>query len=78
LKPIGKRIVIMNKKGRMDMETKKCLKCGGTEFAEGTDYMPINPNLMSMSGANKIYTFCLHCGEVDSIRIENTTIFKKK
>ena len=39
--------------------------------------MPIKPNLMSMSGANKIYTFCLHCGEVDSIRIENTTIFKK-
>ena len=31
-----------------------------------------------MTGGNKIYTFCLKCGEVDSIRIENTTIFRKK
>jgi len=60
------------------MENKKCLKCGGTEFAEGTDFVPIRPSKMSMSGGNKIYTFCLKCGEVDSIRIENTTIFRKK
>ncbi|WP_413785553.1 hypothetical protein [Cytobacillus sp. IB215665] len=60
-----------------NMENKKCLKCGSTEFVEGTDYMPIKPSKMSLSGSNKIYTFCLECGEVDSIRIENTTIFKK-
>ncbi|RHW41975.1 hypothetical protein D1B31_04845 [Neobacillus notoginsengisoli] len=59
------------------MENKKCLKCGGTEFAEGTDFIPIKPSKMSMSGGNKIYTFCLKCGEVVSIRIENTTIFRK-
>ncbi|MEW9111218.1 MAG: hypothetical protein AB2374_17850 [Cytobacillus gottheilii] len=60
------------------MENKECLKCGNTEFAEGTDYMPIKISKMSMSGGNKIYTFCLECGEVDSIRIENTEIFRKK
>jgi predicted nucleic-acid-binding Zn-ribbon protein len=59
------------------MEINKCVKCGSTEFAEGTDYMPIKPSKMSLSGSNKIYTFCLACGEVNSIRIENTTIFKK-
>jgi predicted nucleic-acid-binding Zn-ribbon protein len=61
----------------MLMETKKCVKCGNTEFAEGTDYMPLKPSKMSLSSSNKIYTFCLECGEVLSIRIENTTIFKK-
>ncbi|WP_428912569.1 hypothetical protein [Niallia sp. Krafla_26] len=60
------------------MENKKCSKCGGIEFAEGTDYMPIKLSKMSISGSNKIYTFCLDCGEVYSIRIENTTIFKRK
>ena len=38
--------------------------------------MPIKPSKGSFRGANKIYTFCLDCGEVDSIRIENTTILK--
>ncbi|MEH7237970.1 hypothetical protein [Bacillus sp. JJ1562] len=59
------------------MENKECPKCGGTEFAEGTDYIPIRPSKMSLNGSNKIYTFCLKCGEVNSIRIENTTIFTK-
>lgn len=80
---LGQRISNPNKKdiregGIVEMENKKCLKCGGTEFAEGTDFMPIKPSKMSMSGGNKIYTFCLKCGEVDSIRIENTTMFRKK
>jgi predicted nucleic-acid-binding Zn-ribbon protein len=59
------------------MENKKCTKCGSVEFIEATDYMPVKPNKMSLKGSNKIYTFCLNCGEVDSIRIENVTIFKK-
>ncbi len=39
--------------------------------------MPVKPNKMSLKGTNKIYTFCLNCGEVHSIRIEDTGIFKK-
>nr|WP_147532258.1 hypothetical protein [Bacillus marasmi] len=61
----------------MENSSKKCIKCGSTEFTEATDYMPVKLSKMSLSGSNKIYTFCLDCGEVDSIRIENTTIFKK-
>jgi len=59
------------------MTNKKCKRCGNTQFTEATDYMPVKPSKGSFKGANKIYTFCLDCGEVDSIRIENTTIFKK-
>ena len=59
------------------MENKTCEKCGGKEFVEGTDYIPLKPGKMSFQGANKIYTFCLQCGEVSSIRIENPSIFKK-
>ncbi|WP_404447872.1 hypothetical protein LG307_02895 [Sutcliffiella horikoshii] len=59
------------------MNEQACLKCGGMEFAEGTDFMPIKTSKLALTGSNKIYTFCLSCGEVDSIRIENTTIFKK-
>jgi len=59
------------------MKDKKCTNCGSEEFTEATDYMPVKPSKMSFSGSNKIYTFCLNCGEVQSIRIENTTIFKK-
>ncbi len=66
------------KGGIVEMENKKCLKCGCIEFTEGTDFMPIKSSKMSMSGGNKIYTFCLECGEVDSIRIENISIFKNK
>lgn len=47
-------------------------------FTEATDYMPVKLSKSSFKGSNKIYTFCLNCGEVDSIRIENTTIFKKQ
>ncbi|KGP91211.1 hypothetical protein N780_08290 [Pontibacillus chungwhensis BH030062] len=59
------------------MEDKKCLKCGGTEFSEGTDYTPIRKSKSSFKSSNKIYTFCMKCGEVDSIRIENPAIFKQ-
>ncbi|WP_117170274.1 hypothetical protein [Paraliobacillus sediminis] len=59
------------------MENKTCANCGSVNFTEATDYMPIKPNKMSLKGTNKIYTFCLNCGEVHSIRIEDTTIFKK-
>ncbi len=63
----------------MNMNEQKCFKCGGVEFAEGTDFMPIKPlnKKLSFSGSNKIFTFCLNCGEVISTRIENPSLFKK-
>lgn len=59
------------------MDNKPCVKCGGMNFTEATDYMPIKPSQLSLKSSNKIYTFCLDCGEVASIRIDNTTVFKK-
>lgn len=59
------------------MPNKQCKRCGNTQFTEATDYIPVKPSKGAFKEANKIYTFCLDCGEVDSIRIENTTIFKK-
>jgi predicted nucleic-acid-binding Zn-ribbon protein len=56
----------------------KCAKCGGAEFAEGTDYMAVRPLDKKLStGSNKIYTFCLNCGEIISTRIENPQKFRK-
>ena len=59
------------------MTNKQCKRCGSTQFTDATDYIPVKPSKGSFKGANKTYTFCLDCGEVDSIRIENTSIFKK-
>lgn len=61
----------------MGIEEKQCKKCGSENFTEATDYMAVKPTKMSLKGSFKIYTFCLECGEVDSIRIEDTEIFKK-
>ncbi|MEB1808811.1 MAG: hypothetical protein LPK26_16230 [Bacillaceae bacterium] len=59
------------------MKDTKCSKCNGIEFAEGTDFMPIKPLEKKFSrGSSKIYTFCLNCGEVVSIRIEDPSKFK--
>lgn len=50
---------------------KHCTNCNGTEFREGTGFMPIKLKKSSFSGSNKIYTFRLNCGEVISIKIEH-------
>lgn len=60
------------------MNENKCSTCGGEEFAEGTDFIAIKPLDKKLStGSNKIYTFCLNCGEVASIRIEHPEKFHK-
>ncbi|KGR78023.1 hypothetical protein [Ureibacillus manganicus] len=55
---------------------KKCPNCNGSEFKEATDFIPIRLKKSSFTGSNKIYTFCLNCGEVVSIRIENPEKFR--
>ncbi|MBU9723042.1 MULTISPECIES: hypothetical protein [Bacillaceae] len=59
------------------MDQTKCPKCNGVEFSEGTDFMPIKPLEKKLAmGSIKIYTFCLNCGEVISIRVENPSKFR--
>lgn len=60
------------------MTLTQCPKCNHTEFAQGTDYMPVKPlDKKFGKSSQKIYTFCLGCGEVISTRIENPSIFRK-
>lgn len=55
-----------------------CPKCNGDKFAEGSDFVNMRPLHKKMSiGSSKIYTFCLDCGEVISIRVENPEKFSK-
>jgi hypothetical protein len=64
-------LVIQNKK--------RCSNCNGTEFVEGSDFMHIRPVGKKLAiGSNKIFTFCLECGEVISIRIENPKKFSEE
>ena len=60
------------------MENKICSSCGSTKFHEATDYIPLKPTKGSFQGAHKIFSFCMDCGIVDSIRIENTEIFQNE
>ncbi|PIC87838.1 hypothetical protein CSV72_01415 [Sporosarcina sp. P20a] len=60
------------------MNKNECPKCNGTEFGEGTDFMAVKPLDKKLSvGSNKIFTFCLNCGEVVSTRIEDPGKFRK-
>ncbi|MBT2688807.1 hypothetical protein J7I93_11490 [Bacillus sp. ISL-47] len=55
----------------------ECPKCKNTDFAEGTDFMPIKPlNSKFSTGSLKIYQFCLKCGEIISVRVENPGKFR--
>jgi hypothetical protein len=49
---------------------KKCSNCGKTSFAQGSDYINLRPLGKKLTiGSEKVYTFCLACGEVHSIKI---------
>ena len=55
---------------------KHCPKCNGDKFAEGSDFVNIRLlNKKMAMGSKKIYTFCLDCGEIVSIRVENPKNF---
>ncbi|WP_146553274.1 hypothetical protein [Rummeliibacillus sp. SL167] len=50
----------------------ECKSCGGKSFVKATDYINLRPMNKKMTmGSEKIYTVCLNCGEVVSIKILN-------
>lgn len=59
------------------IEERKCGNCGGSEFDEATDYLLLRKSKISFVGSEKIYIFCINCGEVQSIRLTNPNVFKK-
>lgn len=64
----------MNKRWNelMSISEKKCHDCGGTSFVEASDYINLRPLDKKMTlGVEKMYTVCLDCGEVVSIKVKN-------
>ena len=54
------------------LQTKSCKQCGGNSFIQATDFINLRPLHKKMVlGSEKIYTVCLECGEVVSIKIAN-------
>ncbi|MFD1737333.1 hypothetical protein ACFSCX_12285 [Bacillus salitolerans] len=56
----------------MERNETECKKCNGKEFVQGTDFVNLRPLNKKMSfGCEKIYTVCIKCGEIESIKIIN-------
>ncbi|MCM3575328.1 hypothetical protein M3172_19190 [Mesobacillus subterraneus] len=50
----------------------KCSSCGGNSFVQAMDYINLRPVDKKMSiGSERVYTVCLDCGEVVSIKVKN-------
>ncbi|WP_079508871.1 hypothetical protein [Mesobacillus jeotgali] len=50
----------------------KCSSCGGNSFVQAMEYINLRPVDKKMTiGSEKVYTVCLDCGEVVSIKVKN-------
>ncbi|WP_174612878.1 hypothetical protein [Virgibacillus ihumii] len=53
---------------------KTCHNCGGDAFTEAMDHINLRPMDKKMAiGTEKVYTICLDCGEVVSIKVNDPT-----
>jgi hypothetical protein len=56
----------------MSNQEMKCHSCGGNSFVQAMDFINLRPVDKKMSiGSERIYTVCLDCGEVVSIKVKN-------
>jgi hypothetical protein len=56
----------------------KCSCCGGNSFVEAMDFINLRPIDKKMSyGSERVYTVCLDCGEVVSIKVKNPEKLRK-
>lgn len=50
---------------------KKCPDCGGNSFVQAMDFVNLRPLNKKMSfGSERVFTVCLDCGEVVSIKVK--------
>jgi hypothetical protein len=50
----------------------KCRSCGGNSFVQAMDFINLRPVDKKMTfGSERIFTVCLDCGEVVSIKVKN-------
>ncbi|WP_128101910.1 MULTISPECIES: hypothetical protein [Paenibacillus] len=62
----------------MQASERTCNDCGGTSFVEAMDFINLRPVNQKMSlGSERVYTICLDCGEVVSIKVKNPEKLKK-
>lgn len=56
----------------MNASAMKCKCCGGTSFVQAMDYINLRPVDKKMAiGSERVFTVCLDCGEVVSIKVKN-------
>ncbi|UYZ24055.1 hypothetical protein [Mesobacillus jeotgali] len=56
----------------MSNKEMKCCSCGGDSFVQAMDYINLRPVDKKMAiGSERVYTVCLDCGEVVSIKVKN-------
>jgi len=56
----------------MSNKEMNCNSCGGDSFVQAMDYINLRPVDKKMSiGSERVYTVCLDCGEVVSIKVKN-------
>jgi hypothetical protein len=50
----------------------KCKSCGGNSFVQAMDFVNLRPVDKKMAfGSERIFTVCVDCGEVVSIKVKN-------
>ncbi|QSB08964.1 hypothetical protein MHB65_09675 [Lysinibacillus sp. FSL K6-0075] len=55
----------------MDIKEMKCKSCGGDSFVEAMDFINLRPVDKKIAiGSERIFTVCLDCGEVASIKVK--------
>ncbi|MFK0524357.1 MULTISPECIES: hypothetical protein [Paenibacillus] len=56
----------------MEATEKRCHDCGGNSFVQASDFINLRPVDKKLAiGSEKVYTVCLNCGEVVSIKVKN-------
>lgn len=56
----------------MSNKEMKCHSCDGNSFVQAMDYINLRPVDKKMAiGSERVYTVCLDCGEVVSIKVKN-------
>jgi len=62
----------------MNRAEMKCSCCGGKSFVEAMDFINLRPVNKKMSyGTERVYTVCMDCGEVVSIKVKNPEMLRK-
>jgi translation initiation factor 2 beta subunit (eIF-2beta)/eIF-5 len=56
----------------MNASEMKCKSCGGNSFVQAMDFVNLRPVDKKMAfGSERIFTVCVDCGEVVSIKVKN-------